>query len=485
MVDKNELATLLPGVDVKIPSEGDDVTKHISRWSNTRLSLPAAIITPVTETDVINTIRFASSRKEGKQKVIPTGGGHGTFVPIDSRTLYLNLSHFKSIHLDEEVETVTFGGGLVLKYLGERGWYTSVPNSNAVGMVGYVLGGGSSPFNAVKGLAIDNVVMMRVVTAGGVVVEVGPESVGEEADLFRVLCGAGFGFGVVVQVTLSAWRIRDLRMNEGKIWTRKLIFPPTAIRIAAETFVKMQKPNDRMVVVLLLMRAPPSAPRPGASMIMLNASFFGPAVDAVEAAAPLFDENITSQVIVADTGAVSLSSMNDFSAPLDRHGDFKEFYSAWSPGLSAATIVTAFDRWLAFGEATAEAKAATFMVFAAKGTKGMLEHDPQGQKFFPRPLRSRYVFVQAVPWWTAEKAEEASRTWGAETMSLVNAPQHERLVEGSGLADGDWLTAHAANLSKGIDLSTTWAASQLEESRRIKSVWDAGNLFWNPVVDGV
>ncbi|KAK1067161.1 hypothetical protein LTR12_014394 [Friedmanniomyces endolithicus] len=122
-----------------------------------------------------------------------------------------------------------------------------------------------------------------------------------------------------------------------------------------------------------------------------------------------------------------------------------------------------------------DAGAATF---GGGGTKGMLEHDFEGKKFFPAVLRGRNVFVQAVPWWTDEAVEEQARAWAAETLALANAPQHEQ-------NGGGGVTAYASNLSKNMDLSTVWPAYQIEEIQRLKTLWDAKGVFWNPVVDGV
>ena len=116
----------------------------ISRWSDSNVSQPAVSVIPDTESDIVQAIQYA---RQNELTVIPSGGGHGSFVPITAKTLYLNLKKFSKIALDEAGQTVTIGGGVtsgqLLNTLAERGFYTVVPNSNAVGMVGFVLGGGN------------------------------------------------------------------------------------------------------------------------------------------------------------------------------------------------------------------------------------------------------------------------------------------------------------------------------------------------------
>ncbi|KAK5686052.1 hypothetical protein LTS10_002166 [Elasticomyces elasticus] len=486
MLDKHSLPQFSAGCDVRIPSPDTKAEDCVSRWSKTKLGKPAAIIVPSNEEDIVATIKYAAANG---LKVIPVDGAHGTFVPIDEHCIYLALSAFDRIDLDEEAGSVTFGGGVitrdVIRTLSEKDSYTCVPNSSAVGMAGFCLGGGSSPFNGLVGLAIDNILRIRIILANGEKSVLSPSSSGEDARLFNVLCGAGFGFGVITSITLRAWRISDLHMDEDKMWTRKLLFPPTAIQAAATLFSKLQHPEPRLLVTLIFVRAPPAAPRPGAPMIMLSIGFLGSAADGEKAAAASFDESVTSQAMIAESGTAALSTINDVSAPFDRHGDYKEQYSAWCSSLSVGTIVAAFNRWVRFGEETPEAKMTSFLVLAAKSTKGMLENDTEGKKFFPRSLRGRHLFVQAVPWWTVETAEEQARAWAAETLAIVNGPQHDGLAAENGFTDGDRVTAYAANLSKGIDLATTWPAPKIDDIEKLKGLWDSKGVFWNPVVDGV
>jgi FAD/FMN-containing dehydrogenase len=115
--------TLTPTAEVIFSTEG-----QISRWSNLGISANgcAAIVVPSTEEDIISVIKFAA---QSDLKVLPTGGKHGTILPIDERSIYLDLEKFDTVALDEEAGQVTIGGGVVTgrmcKALAEKGWYTS------------------------------------------------------------------------------------------------------------------------------------------------------------------------------------------------------------------------------------------------------------------------------------------------------------------------------------------------------------------------
>ena len=101
---------------------------QISRWSNTGLSPNgcAVIIVPSTEEDIISVVKFAA---ENNLKVLPTAGKHGSFLPINERSIYLDLKRFDTLELDESLGCVKIGGGVVAgrmcSELAEQWWYTS------------------------------------------------------------------------------------------------------------------------------------------------------------------------------------------------------------------------------------------------------------------------------------------------------------------------------------------------------------------------
>ncbi|KAK0863710.1 hypothetical protein LTS02_006458 [Friedmanniomyces endolithicus] len=209
MLDIAGLPQLSKECATRVPPPGAKIEDFLSRWSNTKVSLPAAVIVPANEEDIRAVIKYAACQG---LRVLPVAGAHGTFVPIDDRCVYLDLSRFNTIELDEDAGAATFGGGgaiteAMIRTLGERGFYTSVPTSSAVGMAGYYLGGGSSPYNGLKGLAIDHILHIRIITADGESRDLSPSSPRkEDAVLFNVLCGAGLGFGVIPSITLRVWR---------------------------------------------------------------------------------------------------------------------------------------------------------------------------------------------------------------------------------------------------------------------------------------
>jgi FAD/FMN-containing dehydrogenase len=114
-----------------------DSSLDLARWTKTNIhSPPHTVVVPRNFPNILDIIKYAKSTG---LKVIPAGGGHGSFLPIDHNTLYLDLKEMQGhgVKLDETNGIVTFGAGAnageVSKELSAVGWYTSIPNSNAVG----------------------------------------------------------------------------------------------------------------------------------------------------------------------------------------------------------------------------------------------------------------------------------------------------------------------------------------------------------------
>jgi FAD/FMN-containing dehydrogenase len=111
--------------EVISPEPDADIHEVISRWSDAGVCLPALIVTPSTREDICEAIKYATAKH---LTLVPGAGGHGVAVPIDDRTLYLNLRRFNHVAVDVKNGLVTFGGGAtneeVLGACINAGYYT-------------------------------------------------------------------------------------------------------------------------------------------------------------------------------------------------------------------------------------------------------------------------------------------------------------------------------------------------------------------------
>jgi FAD/FMN-containing dehydrogenase len=132
---------------VIVPDPSTPISDSVSRWSDSNLDRPALVVIPNSAEDVVDAIHYAENNG---LRLIPGGGGHGSFVPIDAKTLYLDLKKFDSIVIDKTNNVAQFGGGVLtgpfFRKCVDEGFYTTCPNSSAVGMTGFILGGGNVSF---------------------------------------------------------------------------------------------------------------------------------------------------------------------------------------------------------------------------------------------------------------------------------------------------------------------------------------------------
>ncbi|MGH2996134.1 MAG: FAD-binding oxidoreductase [Gaiellaceae bacterium] len=174
------------------------------------LGLPDVAVLPPDEAGVAAVLRFANERR---LPVIPRGGGSGSqggAVPVGGGIL-LDLTRLdRVVEVDEESLTVTAEAGVngerLERALNERGLmlphYPASADLATVG--GYVAARGSGVLSTRYGKIEDLVLSLRVVLAGGDVIETVPvprHAVGPE--LTQLFVGSEGTLGVITQATLQ------------------------------------------------------------------------------------------------------------------------------------------------------------------------------------------------------------------------------------------------------------------------------------------
>jgi hypothetical protein len=178
---------------------------------------------------------------------------------------------------------------------------------------------------------------------------------------------------------------------------------------------------------------------------------------------------------MANTALADFADLNTGTDVLNRHGDYKTNYSTWAHNITRQKIQAGFEHWLQLGEDIPDAKAASYFVVSARDPTAMGAHDLDNEKSFPRTIRERAIFAQAVPWWKDSKNEDVCRKWGRDMLDIL----------GDRSSDAERVNGFAANLNSDVNVTEIWPHEKLEQIRRLKGIWDPGNVFWNPVVDGM
>ena len=163
---------------------------------------PALILRPRDPDEVAEAVAQA----HGVPLSVRSGGhgvlGHGT----NTGGVVIDLGHLGGVDvLDQERRLVRVGSGAtwgdVSAALDPYGRAITAGDTAGVGVGGLTLGGGFGWLLRRHGLAIDNLVAARVVTADGRLVTASPA---EHPDLFWALRGGGGNFGVVVDFDFVA-----------------------------------------------------------------------------------------------------------------------------------------------------------------------------------------------------------------------------------------------------------------------------------------
>ncbi|KAL4880673.1 hypothetical protein BJY04DRAFT_228287 [Aspergillus karnatakaensis] len=457
----SDLASLLKG-----PNSATTADETPIRWSQLGVSRPAAVIIPSTEDEIISILYYAATKK---LQVIPIAGAHSPFVPIAERSLVLDLRNFRDVSVKQG--SVTFGGGAhagdVIQACAAEQCYTLAPNSNAVGMVGFLLGGGSSPFNGLHGLAAENIIELRIITADGHFLTLSSFSPGEEGDLFRTLRGAGHGLGIIVSVTMPTFPISSLNMTDNSAWIRRVVFPLAAIDEAAAAFIKLQS-NDspRLICTLMFLRAPPTTLNPGQPIISLTAVYNGPGYDAERTASVLFDPQLLQHSSAATTNTVPLERVNDGADFLNAVGDYKQLGNALLCEINLDSIRQAAKTWLSFGDDHQDAKARTVLLWGNWSPVSV-----QPNMFLPSS--DRRAFLQVLVWYTEDKTIEPAKGFMEDILRIGQQKDNENGVVRATFPNNQLL---------GGDVNRIYSEIALQEIRRVKAVWDADGLFWSPAV---
>jgi len=191
----------LRGALLRSGDEGYDEARTI--WNGMIDKRPALIVRCTGAADVIDAVKFARTHN---LLVAIRGGGHnvaGTAACDDG--VMIDLSLMKAVRVDPPTRTARVQGGATWGDVDRETQVFGlvVPGGvvSTTGVAGLTLGGGMGWLMRKRGLSIDNLLSVDIVTADGQLI-VASET--ENADLFWGLRGGGGNFGVVTSFEFRA-----------------------------------------------------------------------------------------------------------------------------------------------------------------------------------------------------------------------------------------------------------------------------------------
>ena len=127
-------------------------------------------------------------------------------------------------------------------------------NGNTIGVIPYCLGGGLGVATSLMGLACDNMLSAKIVTADGRLVYTDDE---HEPDLFWAIKGAGFYFGAVLEITLKTYPLTIFGTDDGRHWIGNFLYPIERAEDVSKEVERMTKDPKSPSASLLMILAPP------------------------------------------------------------------------------------------------------------------------------------------------------------------------------------------------------------------------------------
>ncbi len=157
---------------------------------------PAVIARCLGEADIADAIAFA---REAGLEISIRGGGHSVAGrSVTEGGMMIDLSLMKGVHVDPSARTARAQPGVNWAQLNRETQLHGLAVTGGVisttGIAGLTLGGGIGWLMPTYGMATDNLLSARIVTADGRTLTASER---ENADLFWGLRGAGANFGVV------------------------------------------------------------------------------------------------------------------------------------------------------------------------------------------------------------------------------------------------------------------------------------------------
>lgn len=174
-----------------------------------RLKSPAAVVHAVTLWDVVAAVRFCSQEK---LKLNIRSGGHSNAAHcLNDNGIVLDMRMLNKVVIHPNQERIYVSGGAlwkdVYKELHDKDPRRIVVGGQCptVGVSGFLLGGGISPFSRSYGLGIDTIEAIEIIKANGELAIVSAEN---HPDLFWALRGGGGGnFGVATGFLLRLHKL--------------------------------------------------------------------------------------------------------------------------------------------------------------------------------------------------------------------------------------------------------------------------------------
>jgi hypothetical protein len=293
---RTQMSLITTDLPLEVVRPGDEAYDAAARTFFTG-GTPALVVRPRGASEVAAALTHAAYRDLA---VSVRSGGHS---PLDhgatAGEMVIDLAQLDDVEVvDARRRLVRVGGGAtwgqVAAALDPYGWSLTAGDTANVGVGGLTLGGGVGWMVRRYGLAIDNLVGARVVTADGRMITTSAHA---HPDLFWALRGGGGNFGVVVDFDFLAQPVGTVRF--GTV-TYRLDGPNDPADLLARWRQVMRVAPEELSSTLALTPRMPGVP-PSAIVLLCHAGPSGPpASESDTAIQPLLELGTMSTANVSE-----------------------------------------------------------------------------------------------------------------------------------------------------------------------------------------
>jgi FAD/FMN-containing dehydrogenase len=354
---------------------------------------PLAIVHAANAEDVALAVRFA--RDHGLALAVRSGGHSMAGHSMVDGAIVVDLSGMKRITIDPILRVARVQGGATSGDLAgpahDFGLALSTGDTSSVGMGGLVTGGGIGFMVRKYGLAIDNLLSARVVTANGEIVTASDD---EHPDLFWAIRGGGGNFGIVTELELRLAPV-------GHVLGGVLLLPASREVVRGYLEYTAAAP-DGLTTLANLMHAPPAPfvpeERVGELVLAIHPCWTGTVEDGERALEPL---RALARPVADAVSLIPYPRIYDFTAhQAVRHG--WSMRSTFAHELSDVALDAALDAM--------ERATSPYSIVQLRGLGGALARVGTEETAFAHRDK-RYLFAAIGVWLDAAEDAAPHRAW--------------------------------------------------------------------------
>ncbi|MGW7683159.1 FAD-binding oxidoreductase [Kribbella sp. NPDC054772] len=428
--------------------EAEGYAEELSGFNLAVTHTPDVVVGLTSEADAVAVVRVAA---ESGTPVRVLATGHGIPNPIQDG-IVVTTTRLTGLTVDPDAKIAQIAAGNrwaeVIAAAAPHGLAPITGGSDAVGCIGYTLGGGLGPLARTYGFSSDWARGFRVVTGTG---EIVTANATENADLFWALRGGKGGFGIVTAMDFALVELSTL--YGGSVFFDAEYVAPVLSAWAEWTKTLPEEANSSVVIL----RLPPlefiPEPLRGKTVINVRFAYVGDATEGKRLFQPIRDAGTALIDAVGEMPASDIALI---------HNDPKAPTPSWDRGLMLTEMDAGFVA--AFLDAVGPDQQVPLVAVELRHLGGATERDvPEGSAVGGRS--------------------------GAFTMTMIGVPDpglFEKVlpatVDGVLAALRDWVSDETTvNFAGGFALpgsyEASWPAATFARLAGIRAAYDRNRLF--------